>query len=120
MRKISLEEVQDGMILAQEIQDDKGRVLLKKGDPLRSTYKSKLCQWGIEEICIVAEGANTDETTPNINPEDVKVSAAVVEKYERILDQKFCDYPDNVLMNTIKSVAISNLAHKDAMKKAGF
>ena len=120
MRKISLEEIQDGMVLAQEMQDDKGRVLLKKGDLLRSAYKSKLSQWGIEEIFIVAGSGDLDGETPNINPEDVKVATAIIAKYERLLEQKFCDFPDNVLMNTIKSVAISNLAHKEAMKNAGF
>ncbi len=122
MQKIPINELKDGMVLAEEIQDEKGRVLLKMGDPLRTAYLSKLERWGITEIKIQSSGdsynASSDGGGQAKSPSEVTVTPAITEKYEAILDRKFVDFPSNIMMNTIKEVAVKNLALKEARMRA--
>jgi len=118
MRKISINELKDGMVLAEEIQDEKGRVLLKKGDPLRTAYLSKLEKWGVTEVKIQMKDEDSTDGTQAKSPSEITVTPDITEKYEAILGRKFADFPNNLMMNTIKKVAVKKLAFKEAMMRA--
>jgi len=117
MRRLPVNDLKTGMLLAREILDEKGRVLLKKGDPLRKTYIRKLCDWGVNEVCVEtpddgrskAAGAGGETSAT-----EIVVPLEITERYERKLDAKFSEFPTNVMMNTIKKAAIRSLALKEA------
>ena len=55
MRRIPVEAVADGMVLARPVEDRLGRVLLTKGDALHARYGEKFRDWGIEEVWVEGE-----------------------------------------------------------------
>ncbi len=121
MRRLPVSEMKNGMILAKEILDEKGRVLLKKGDPLREAYIHKLGDWGISEVCVETPDEDQPESADERNETsatEIVVPLEITEKYERILDAKFSEFPTNVMMNTIKRAAVRNLALKQARRFA--
>ena len=118
MRRLPVNDLKTGMLLAREILDEKGRVLLKKGDPLRESYIRKLGDWGVNEVCV----ETPDDGQPKAAGAGDEISAAkivvpleITERYERRLDAKFSEFPTNVMMNTIKKAAIRSLALKEAI-----
>jgi len=117
MRKIPVSEVRNGMVLGREILDDRGRILLKKGDPLREGYIRKLEDWGVTEVCIAPADGEQGESDDEVDRENVVVPLELTEKYEKTLDEKFSDYPDNVMMNKIKKSAVNTLALKEARRR---
>ena len=50
MRRVAVEAIADGMVLARAVEDRLGRVLLNKGDTLQTRYGEKFRDWGIEEV----------------------------------------------------------------------
>ena len=117
MRRLPVSELKNGMILAKEILDEKGRVLLKKGDPIREAYIHKLNDWGISAVCVETPGEDqskdADAGSEN-SAKEIVVPIEITERYEARLDAKFSEFPTNVLMNTIKKAAVRRLAQKEA------
>jgi hypothetical protein len=57
MKKISLSELQDGMILAQPLLGKSSSVLMGPGTPLRASMAPRLSVWGVEYLIV----ESTDE-----------------------------------------------------------
>lgn len=89
MRSITLEQVEGGEILAKDIIDDEGRVLLSKGIFMQVSYLNKLIGKGISEIIVedkISEGIVINEIIEN----DTKIETKKVIKAEvkRIMDSR--------------------------------
>ena len=56
MRKIQIarEEAREGMVLAEAVEDARGRVILAPGAPLTSVIISRLGRWGVESVVVEA------------------------------------------------------------------
>ncbi|MCU0609872.1 MAG: hypothetical protein MUF22_08925, partial [Chitinispirillaceae bacterium] len=52
MKKISSENVEDGMVLAREVQSLSGSVLVNKGTVLTAALGRRLTNWGIPSVFI--------------------------------------------------------------------
>ncbi len=106
MRKIRVKEIEEGMVLAQNIEDSVGRTLLNRGDTLRQAFIKKLDSWGVNEI--IVEGSQEEEIE--------KLKAASVVSAEEIetdidacLDRKFSAVAGKPLMDELKLLAKKHL-----------
>lgn len=59
MSRLNLDEIQSGMVVASDILDRNGRILLKSGLSLSEKHLTILKQWGITDADI--QGANREE-----------------------------------------------------------
>ena len=76
MAKISVDQVQAGMVLAAEVTDKRGRLLIPSGRALDEKHVQALKMWGIAQIEI--EGDDPDEGGPEITPEALEQAQAIV------------------------------------------
>ena len=92
MKKLSVENVLEGMILAREVCGTSGNILLIKGTQLNPALGRRLKNWGIPFVYIEGEEESmTQESAPSISPEDLK----------KHLMAKFSDVINNPLMKQI-------------------
>jgi len=69
MTIVHTEDVNEGMVISEPVQDIKGRLLLKEGQTIESSHIRILKMWGITEINILGESDSESETESDINPE---------------------------------------------------
>ncbi|MCX7726410.1 MAG: hypothetical protein N2053_06140 [Chitinispirillaceae bacterium] len=92
MRKIPVEKIEDGMILAQDVSGVGGSVLIAKGSTLSSSLGRRLQNWGIKVVIVEGEDDNCGiKKTTSFSPEDL----------EKHLKEKFSNTLQNRLMKKI-------------------
>ncbi len=99
MGVIRVNDLKDGMVLACEVSNKHGNILLEKGDTLSEKHIMLLKSWGITEAGI--EGFDKDQVEKR---ERESLSTAVVASIEEDLKNLFCDFGDNPLMNELYRV----------------
>ncbi len=112
MRKIPVDRVVDGLVLARAVEDRMGRLLLMKGDTLQARYRDKLREWGISELYVEGEETATPDLagilTPPASPSG---DALELEALQRRLDRRFSDFPPaNTVMTGLKLLALKHLS----------
>ena len=96
MRRIAVDEVQAGDLLAEPLENDQGKMLLPKGAKLSSAVISRLRGWGIKSLAV--EGDDPD--------------FASTDNLIEALEIRFSDLEEDELMMRIKTVARSHLLKK--------
>lgn len=92
MRKIPIEKIEDGMILAQDVCGVGGSVLIAKGSVLSSSLGRRLQNWGIKVVIVEGEEDNRGEQrSTSFSPESL----------EKHLTEKFSNTLQNRLMKKI-------------------
>jgi hypothetical protein len=73
MKKITVDKIEDGMILGREVSGASGNVLLSKGTPLSSAMGRRLLNWGVPNVYVEGEEDSTlEESTIEVSPEGLK------------------------------------------------
>ena len=73
MKKIAVENIEDGMVLNRELCGAAGNILLAKGAALTSALGRRLKNWGISIVCIEGEEESTvPQNEVSISPEELK------------------------------------------------
>jgi hypothetical protein len=73
MKKITSDQVEDGMVLAREVCGSSGNILLNKGTVLSSAMGRRLTNWGISQVYVEGEEvAIAEEAAPNLTPQELK------------------------------------------------
>jgi len=67
MAIVHTDDVNEGMVLSEAVQDIKGRLLLKEGQEIESSHIRILKMWGITEITIVGDADS--ETESDVDPD---------------------------------------------------
>ncbi len=73
MKKIAVENIEDGMVLSKEICNSSGNILISKDTSLTAALGRRLKNWGIRYVFIQGEEQSTEEL--NIvcsSPEELK------------------------------------------------
>lgn len=84
MKKILVEEIENGMILAKDVTGSSGNALLGKGTTLSSTMGRRLKNWGIPFVHIEGEEEDHQESTDeNASPEEIR--ATLEKRFEGII-----------------------------------
>jgi len=99
MKKIKVEDVVDGMVVARLIEDRLGRSILKPGDQLKLTFSSRLAKWGVEEIWIEGDDVG-DDASVDSNGVDEKNRESALSK----LNLQFEKYDEDSHMLLIKKI----------------
>lgn len=77
MAKISVDQVQAGMVLVSEVTDKRGRLLIPAGRELDPKHVQALKMWGISQIEVEGEEPS-GEGGPQVTPEALAQAEAVV------------------------------------------
>jgi len=94
MKKITVEHIQDKMILAKDICGPSGNILLGNGTQLSVSLGRRLKNWGIDFVFIDSEEESAaPQNAPRLSMEDA----------EKNLEEKFSDVIENPLMKKIFS-----------------
>jgi len=64
MKKISVSDIQDGMVIAQPVIGSSGNVLIGAGSSLHANMASRLANWGISTLFI--ESPENEAPTVNV------------------------------------------------------
>jgi hypothetical protein len=73
MKRISVEHIEDGMILSKDVCGPSGNILLSAGTQISAAIGRRLKNWGI--LLVSVEGEEPDQQsdeTERISPEDLK------------------------------------------------
>ncbi len=79
------QDLKPGMILAQEVQNHSGRILLPEGTVLKEKHILNLKAWGITEADIQGEDTEFDST-----PKAVKIDPQKLAKVTKEIENLFC------------------------------
>lgn len=110
MRKIPVDAVADGLVLARAVEDRMGRLLLMKGDTLQARYRDKLREWGISEIHVEGEEPATPDLA-GILASPAGDQTRGLEALQKRLDRRFSDFPPaNAVMAGLKLLALKHLS----------
>jgi len=104
MKKIPVDQAQDGMILFRDICGPTGNILLSKGTVVTSALGRRLKNWGIATIVIDGEEESTTEQ------KEVSVSA---EELKTQMQAVFSGVIDNQIMKKIFIAAYQYRLHKN-------
>lgn len=85
MKKILVEDIDNGMVLAKDVNGASGNVLLGKGTTLSSTMGRRLKNWGIPFVHIEGEEDNKEESEESsVSPEEIR--AELEERFQGVLN----------------------------------
>lgn len=83
MLLVPTDKVESGQILAEEVRDINGRLLLSKGNKIEANHIRIFKIWGIAEVKLLAADHYESEADPEIKPE-------IIEKKQESLKSLFC------------------------------
>ena len=73
MKKILVENIEDGMILDREVTGSSGSPLLSKGAQLTAALGRRLKNWGITYVYVVGDEESPEElNTVSVSPQELK------------------------------------------------
>ena len=100
MRRVEIDDLSPGDIVANPVVNDKGMVILPKGIKLTPSLIGRLDRWGVTEAEIEGEDPNAP---PPKTTEELLCS----------LDERFSDVEDNQLMMALKAIAKEHILARD-------
>ena len=81
MGVIPTSKLESGMVLAGEVRDVNGRLLLAKGEKIQPSHIRVFKMWGVSEVNIVGDVETEDKVEADIDPdvwEETKESTALI------------------------------------------
>jgi HD-like signal output (HDOD) protein len=72
MGMIHINELKPGMVLADEVRDFSGRLLLGKGKPVQPDHFRVFKIWGVTEVNIRGNNGDQEESKLNLDPEQIE------------------------------------------------
>lgn len=90
MGNIAIENIETGMILAGDVHDRSGRMLLGAGVELTQKHLVIFRTWGVSEADIVGLGSDesADQLPTDVDPEDLAAAEQALASLFRHTDQK--------------------------------
>jgi hypothetical protein len=104
MKKIPVDQVQDGMVLSRDICGPSGNILLSKGTVISSALGRRLKNWGIATVVVEGEEESEQQQT------EINVSA---EELKSQMQNVFSDVINNQIMKKIFIAAYQYRLHKN-------
>jgi HD-like signal output (HDOD) protein len=83
MRVVPTDKIKSGQILAKEVRDANGRLLLPRGQTIASNHIRIFKIWGIAEVNLVGDDHHGDTSDPSVDP-------AIIENTKKSLKTLFC------------------------------
>lgn len=70
MKKILAQDIEDGMLLAEDLAGPNGNIILPKGVFLKNSLVPRLIGWGVQHV--IVEGEDNQESNEEISIEEYK------------------------------------------------
>ena len=99
MKKIPIQDIEDGMILAKPLLGADGKILMAQGVTLKATMASRLKNWGVVLAHIKQEGVVTDSSDSD---EKVELLEIIEKKFEDVLNDSNMKVLYNAVTKHIK------------------
>ncbi len=96
---INLDDAKEGMVLVEDVSNERGNVLLKKGTALTEDLISTMKSLGIAVLPVDSPGGDGDETNHFSAPTEL-----------RELEYRFSDVRDNPLMEELMAASKEHIA----------
>ncbi len=112
-RTIPVQEAAVGMVLAQPVADDQGRVIVGAGTALTTVHLNRLPRWGVGSISIEDGTATAQSAGVGLAPEALPAQPDPVETDEEVsaaLGDRFKEVADDPNMQTLKAAALRVLS----------
>ncbi len=115
--KTPVSELQPGMVLAQQIQDDKGRTIMPEGARLTPMHIKRLEKWGVDSVLIDTEAGAKGEGKKE-DAGKAALQAASSEDRDKMrsvavaVQERFSNIGDNPVMNELKRLTVRHLVLK--------
>ncbi len=90
MGTVYIDKLKPGMILAEEVRDVAGRLLLGEGNSIQPSHLRIFKIWGITEVRVHGEVGKKEEVTPHVEPELLKKSK---ERTRHVFSRVDMDHP---------------------------
>ncbi|MBN2466913.1 MAG: hypothetical protein JXD19_02080 [Deltaproteobacteria bacterium] len=107
MSLLEVNALQAGMLLAQDIRNNHGTVILKRGTTIAERHIKGLKAWGISEVDIV-----TSEITPEGRGEEDSMAGEVIPVIEEKLKKRFHRFEGDAVMEEIYRVVRKLVLHE--------
>ena len=99
---INLDNAKEGMIISEDVLNDKGNILIKKGAALTADMIRKLKSLGIMEVCVV--NTDKDDSQDTVSPALIKMEE---------LEHKFSDVRDDAIMEELMAAVKEYIAERE-------
>ena len=122
MAVVSLEKIQAGEVLAADVHDSNGRLLIPAGKELGDKHLNALRMWGVSHCEIEGDGPEEDETA--------EIDPAILEEARRVVEALFVhndahgDHPvvallrDAALLRTARELASRQVEPAEPVQEA--
>lgn len=105
MKKIFVENIENGMLLARDVCGSSGNALLGKGIELTVTMGRRLKNWGVSFVYVEGEEEHKEEEpSVEVSPEEVR----------KQLEGKFADVLNNPIMQELFTAVYNFKCHKNS------
>jgi len=104
MRKVKLDKLKPGMIVAKTLRDEEGNVLMRKGMKLNGLIIKQLSKWTIPSVWIKDKN--------EVDLQDAIEVKKMRRKIEQSLEVKFQRVSEDSIMNEFKSILLRYLLEK--------
>lgn len=84
MKKIAVENIENGMVLSREICNSSGNTLVSKGTPLTAALGRRLKNWGIRYIYIEGEEQSIEESN-NVSSSPEELKTHLLSKFSSVM-----------------------------------
>jgi putative nucleotidyltransferase with HDIG domain len=69
---LSIDQLKPGMVLATDVTDTNGRLLLSKGQPIAAKHLNIFKMWGVPEVQVKNTDGDEPDDTPTLDPEAMR------------------------------------------------
>ncbi len=95
MRKVLLQDVEDGMVLAKPLTGSSGNVLMGKGIALKASIVPRLAAWGVTSVMIEGE-PGPDEVAQAMGENPINATL------DKIFEGKLVNRPMEIIFQSLQ------------------
>ncbi len=99
MRKLNIDKVHDGMILAKPLHNIEGKILLAEGCKLSTRVISRLEEWGCDVVYVEGEPESSDEQNAVLG---YNCQDGNIEKMLEEIELRFSNVSDDPVLQMVK------------------
>ena len=111
MGTLYTDKLEPGMVLAEEVRDVNGRLLLGEGNSIEPSHIRIFKIWGITEVNVRGEVGKKEEVTADVEPELLE---KIKERMRHVFSQVDRDHP---AINEIFRLSIEHRSHNGSSEK---
>lgn len=97
MKKINVNDIKEGMVLAKPLVNAKGSILIQKGTTLRAAFISRLIQSKVTEVYIEGEGEEKEEIAPT-----AQISKVQKIPLEKLFENRIVNKSMQIIYNALE------------------